>query len=179
MRAEWQSVELWNLRAADLLSAGDPGLIPWATLAADDRPPERLLSECRERIDAGAAGDERPNLLAATQVLAALRFGKSSLWVEILGGSKVMIESPLLEEWRQKLEAMGEARGEARGKAHGVLDGRRDSIGRVLAKRFGPDAAASFSALLREAGDAARLDELLDAALTANDPDEFRRLAGG
>jgi hypothetical protein len=43
------------------------------------------------------AGRERENLLAVAQVLARLHFDRPE-WMEILGGRKAMIESPLLQE---------------------------------------------------------------------------------
>jgi hypothetical protein len=152
-------------------------LIPWSTLAEDDRPPDRLFGECRDRIEAGSQGEERLNLLAATQVLASLKFGKSSPLLEILGGSRIMIESPLLQEWGKRLEAMGEARGEARGlavgEARGVANARREDIRRILGRRFGAVPPELSAAL--EAAEAGRLEALLDEAVTDASLEDFRR----
>jgi hypothetical protein len=49
--ARWRVVELWNLRAADLLEQNDLGLIPWVPLAQIDGPVEPVLRKCREAID--------------------------------------------------------------------------------------------------------------------------------
>src|SRR5262245_46929133 len=97
----WRVVELWTLSAADLLAAGDVGLVPWAPLAQFDGPPEALIQECRERIDRQARPPERANLLAVTQVMARLRYNDPAL-LSLLGGSQAMIESPLIQELMAK-----------------------------------------------------------------------------
>jgi predicted transposase YdaD len=73
----------------------------------------------------------RANLLAVTQVFTGLRYNDPEL-LTILGGSRVMIESPLLREMVER----GEARGEARGKASGRIEARIEDILRILADRF-------------------------------------------
>jgi hypothetical protein len=50
-RLRWKVVEAWTLSAEDLLAAQDVGVVPWATLARYDGPPEVLLQRCRDRID--------------------------------------------------------------------------------------------------------------------------------
>src|SRR5712692_9836481 len=95
--ARWRVVELWALPAAQLLAANDIGLIPWVPLTQFDGPPEPVLQQCRERIDQHAAVDERANLLVVTQVLTRLRYNDPQL-LTILGGTRIMIESPLIQE---------------------------------------------------------------------------------
>jgi hypothetical protein len=56
---KWRVIELWNVPAVDLLAANDVGLVPWATLAQFDGPPEVLIQQCRERIDAQATAEEK------------------------------------------------------------------------------------------------------------------------
>ena len=55
----WRVIELWTLPARDLLAAGDVGLVPWATLAQFDGPPEVLLQECQTRIEQLARPEEK------------------------------------------------------------------------------------------------------------------------
>jgi hypothetical protein len=93
----WKPVELWTLKAEELLAAPDVGLVPWATLADFSERPEALLERCRRRIEELARPDERANLLAVSQVLAKLRFDTPEM-LAILGGRQVMIESPLIQE---------------------------------------------------------------------------------
>lgn len=93
----WRVVELWTLPAESLLAANDVGLIPWVPLAQTTAAPDVLIHQCRERIDQQAAPDERANLLAVTQVMARLRYNDLGL-LKLLGGSEVMIESPLIVE---------------------------------------------------------------------------------
>jgi hypothetical protein len=93
----WRVVELWMVPAADLLAAGEIGLIPWVPLARIDGPPEPVLQECRQRIDQQAPAGERENLLAVIQVLGRLRYDVNLL-ASIFGGRQAMIESPLIKE---------------------------------------------------------------------------------
>jgi hypothetical protein len=97
IQAAWRVVELWTLSAQDLLAANDVGLIPWVPLTHFDGPPEPVFEECRQRIEQQAAENERANLLAVSQVLTRLRYNVPGL-LSIFGGSKAMIESPLIQE---------------------------------------------------------------------------------
>ena len=83
----WKVVELWTVPAADMLAAGDVGLIPWVPLAQFDGPPEPIFQECRARIDRDAPPDEHENLLAVTQILAGMRYNDPRLF-QILGGRR-------------------------------------------------------------------------------------------
>ena len=99
MNVRWKvDLELWTIPAADMLAAGDVGLIPWVPLAQFDGPPEPIFQECRTRIDRDAPPDEHENLLAVTQILAGMRYNDPRLF-QILGGREAMIESPVLQEF--------------------------------------------------------------------------------
>ena len=50
-RLQWHVVELWTIPAAELLQAGDVGLIPWVPLTDFAEPPEAMLQRCRESIE--------------------------------------------------------------------------------------------------------------------------------
>jgi hypothetical protein len=67
--------------------------------AVDDfpDPPETMMQRCREAIEQHAPPGEKANLLAVTQVLTYLRYNDVGL-LTILGGRKVMLESPLIDE---------------------------------------------------------------------------------
>jgi hypothetical protein len=149
-------VELWTLPAEELLVANDLGLIPWVPLTYFDGPPEPILERCRERIDKQAPPAERTNLLAVTQILARLRYNDTQL-LAILGGTQIMIESPLIQE----------------------LMAQRDqrAILKFLETRFGaipPEVAARLRGVLDEQ----KLDELIQFAAACPDLESFRvRLA--
>ena len=96
----WRVVELWKQSAEDMLASPDVGVVPWVPLMAFEGPPEPLLRRCRERIDR-EAGEQRANLLAVTQSLAKLRFPQQEL-LNLFGGSRAMIESPLIKEIVEK-----------------------------------------------------------------------------
>jgi hypothetical protein len=92
----WKVVEVWTLPAEELLAAPNVGVALWGLLAHWEGPPEILLRQCRERIDR-EGGAQTANLLAVAQVFARLHFNQPE-WLHILGGSKAMIESPLIQE---------------------------------------------------------------------------------
>jgi hypothetical protein len=56
-------VKLWEVPAAELLAAGDIGLIPWVPLAKIDGPPEPVFRECKARIARVRSEDEQESLL--------------------------------------------------------------------------------------------------------------------
>src|SRR5205085_9734980 len=117
-------VELWSLAATDLLAANDVGLVPWLPLTQFDGAPEDLLRHCRERIDRDAPQELQANLLAVTQVMAKLRYNDRGL-LSILGGRKVMLESPLIQEIVAEVRAETEVRTQQK------------AIATVLEARFG------------------------------------------
>jgi predicted transposase YdaD len=102
---KWKVVELWTLSAEELLAAPNVGVVPWVPLARYDGPAEVLLQRCRDRLDR-EGGAQQANLLAVTQVFARLHFDKPE-WLEILGGRKAMIESPLIQEIVEESERAG------------------------------------------------------------------------
>jgi hypothetical protein len=156
-RLSWKVVTLWTIPAEYLLAAGDIGLIPWAPLARFDGPPEPIVRRCRERIDREAPPDEHENLLAVTQVLTGLRYNDAKPF-QILGGSKAMIESPVLQE------LIAERTRETLIKA--VID--------FLVARFGPKAEA-LETEIKGIADEARLNELVKLAATCRSLASFRK----
>jgi hypothetical protein len=161
IRVEWKVIELWKVPAAELLAAGDIGLIPLVPLSAFDGPDEAILDECRERIQRDAPADERENLLSVTHFFAGLKYNDARLFKN-LGGSKAMFKtgSPLL---REIIEEETE-------KARHERD--RDNIIAVLAARFGPEAEA-LRPHVEAIGDG-RLKELIGLAATCPDLASFR-----
>ena len=74
------------------------------------RPARGDPPACRARIDAEAPPGEHENLLAVPQVLAGLRYNDPRLF-ELLGGRDAMIESPVLQELKRRVDARGRAQG--------------------------------------------------------------------
>ena len=153
LSAHWRVVELWTLSAAELLAAGDVGLVPWATLAEFEGQPERLLEQCRGRIEELASRDERANLLAVSQVLARLRYPQPNL-LALLGGRRVMIESPLIQEL--------------------LAERSQDIILEALRGRFG-EVPSDVIARLRQVEREKQLKELSRHAAVCPDLEAFRR----
>jgi predicted transposase YdaD len=154
----WRVVKLWLLPAEELLAANEVGLIPWVPLTQFEGLPEPVLQECRERIDQQATAGERANLLVVTQVLTRLRYNNPQL-LTILGGSEIMIESPLIQEIM------------SRSKREGLQQG----IVKILEVRFGsvpPDVALHLGAIMDEQA----LTELNVRAALCSDMEAFRNL---
>jgi hypothetical protein len=155
-RASWRVVEIWTL-AADLLATRDPGLMPWALIAAWDGPPETLFRAARQVVEERAKPDERPVLLSVMQVLAGLWYDDANLFA-ILGGEKTMIESPVLQRFVAKQIAL---------KLH-------ETIIHLLKDRFGV-VPADVEEAVRRVQEGDRLDELNRKAALSADLDAFRR----
>jgi hypothetical protein len=103
LEAGWRVVNLWELNATDFLPLTDPGLAPWMPLTKFDGPPERVLQQCKDVIEAKTTGGEQKNLLAVTEILAGLRFDEKMLEA-MFRGAKTMIESPILQKWLREGE---------------------------------------------------------------------------
>jgi hypothetical protein len=174
----WKVVELWRIPAAELLAAGDIGLIPWVPLAHFEGPPEPIFRECRDRIERDAPRNEQESLLVATHFLAGLKYNDPKLF-QLLGGRKTMIKivSPVLREIVEEAarkatqKAAREAAREATRKATREIT--IENLVAFLAARFGADAEAVRSDL-KAIKDDARLKGLLRLAATCPDLGAFR-----
>src|SRR5215472_5079881 len=58
LEARWRVVELWTVPAEPVLATADPGMMPWVLLMQASKPPEAVLSWCREVIDRHAPAAE-------------------------------------------------------------------------------------------------------------------------
>lgn len=165
----WRVIELWMLNAADLFAMNEVGVIPWVPLTRFPGPPEELVRECRERIDAQAPARDHDALLVVTQIMTNLAFPNNKALLDLLIGDRSMIriESPLIAEW----EALFEQRGEVKG--------TQDAIITFLETRFGPvpdDLTAAVRAVKEKEG----LTDLNRFAVNCPDLEAFRlHLAGG
>jgi predicted transposase YdaD len=151
---KWKVQELWKLSAEEMLAVPDIGVVPWVPLMAFDGPPEPLLRRCRDRIDR-EGGDQKPNLLAVAQVLTRLKYPQPAL-LDLFGGSRIMIESPLIQEIEEKAE---------RRRAHAMIE-------RFIQARFGKLSDAA-RAMLQSVSDEERLNRLVDFAAVCQSRDEF------
>ncbi len=152
----WKVIELWTLSAEELLLAPDVGIVPWVPLAQYDGPPEVLLQRCRDRID-NEGGQQQANLLAVTQVFAQVKFNRPN-WLDILGGSRIMIESPLIQEIVAESERKGQIK----------------AIVRFLTTRF-ESPNETIRAGLAQVKDPEKLDRLLDAAASCTSLEAFEK----
>lgn len=154
LRTNWRVVELWTLPAEELLALNDVGLVPWVPLTRFDGPPEVVLEKCRDQIDQLARTEQKANLLAVAQVLTRLRYNDQGL-LSIFGGSKAMIESPLIQELMAKT--------------------RHDDIITVLEARFGV-VPRDLVLALRDCIDDERLRKLNRQAAICEDLEAFRTI---
>lgn len=165
IRVAWKVIELWKVPSAELLEAGDIGLIPLVPLSRIEGPMEGILDECRERIHRDAPAGEVGNLLSATHFFAGLKYNDPRLF-DRLGGDEAMLKygSPLLRK------IIGDETKKARRES--VRETTESSIITVLAARFGSEAEA-LRADLNAVGNA-RLKELIGLAATCPDLASFR-----
>jgi hypothetical protein len=152
----WKVVEVWKLSAEELLAAPDIGVVPLASLAHYEGPPEVLLQRCRDRLDR-EGGAQRANLLAVAQVFARLHYDRPK-WLDILGGRQAMIESPLIQE------IVEESR-----RAESV-----ENIVHILQGKFGP-VGPEISAGLAQLKDKDRIMRLLLQAATCATLGDFEK----
>ena len=91
----WKVVPLWELDAEAMLASEDVGIVPWVPLMHSRERPEVVLEHCREQIERLAHPADKDTLLAVSQVMAELKFPDPRL-LALLGGDRVMFESPLI-----------------------------------------------------------------------------------
>ena len=156
IEAGWHVVNLWELNAADFLPLTDPGLAPWISLMRIDGPPEPVLQQCKDVIEAKTSGGEQENIRFVTEILAGLRFDKAMLRRLFRKGSP-MFESPVLIELLEERDVK-------------TLQGL---LLKKIERRYGtvpPD----ISATLRLVTDPPRLESILDAVYASTSLDNFR-----
>ena len=122
-----------------------------------DGPPERVLQQCKDVIEAKTTGGEQKNLLAVTEILAGLRFDEKMLEA-MFRGAKTMIESPILQKWLRE--------GEVKTLYKVILDG--------LELRFG-SVPEDLSATIRLVQNPDRLTTALQVLYTCVSLDAFRQ----
>jgi len=175
-RVKWQVVELWTIPAEELLQAGDVGLIPWVPLTDFADPPATMLRRCREAIETHAPPGEKANLLAVTQVLAYLRYNDLGL-MTILGGRKVMLESPLIDELVMEKygDLLTEKTREAARQAarETACETAHRNIITFLATRFGA-VPRELADEIESVADEDQLQKLVRTAASCPDLEEFR-----
>jgi len=96
LAVRWRTVELWTLSAEAFLAGAEVGLLPWVPQMA--APPVDILQECARRIRKEAAKDQETDMLAVSELMTELRFPDLQL-LNLFGGRRVMIESPMLQKW--------------------------------------------------------------------------------
>ena len=173
---KWRVVELWTIPAAELLEAGDVSLIPWVPLTDCSDPPEKVMERCRDMIEQNAPPGETENLLAVTQVLTYLRYNDVGL-LTILGGRKVMLESPLIDDivMEKYGNLLAEKTREAARKA--ALEAARKAAHRsiitFLETRFGA-VPRELADEIESVADEDQLQKLVQAAASCPDLEAFR-----
>jgi hypothetical protein len=152
LEAEWKTVELWALPAAEFLAQGDVGVTPWVPLMQFDGPPESLLERCAEKIEREAHPKDRADLLVVSRILGELKY-PLPLLAEVFGGQKTMFESQLLRKW--------------------FAERFHKAIEKILKARFG-SVPRDVPRLLREVLDEDRLTDLTVLAAQCPNLEAFR-----
>jgi hypothetical protein len=111
-----------------------------------------LFQRCRKLIEEKAGWQEQVNLMAVSQVLTNLKYNDPEL-LDILGGKKIMLESPVL----QKL----------------IAETKHDYILKLLQSRFG-SLPKETVAHVRRIRKEKRLDVLFELAMECKSLEEFQ-----
>jgi hypothetical protein len=98
LHVSWRTVEMWTLSAELFLAEGDVGVLPWVPLMQMARPPADVLQACATRIKNEAPDDQETDMLAISELMTELRFPDLRL-LDLFGGKRFMIESPMLKKW--------------------------------------------------------------------------------
>lgn len=156
LTGSWRVVELWTLPATAFLPLTDPGLAPWLLLTQHDGPPEPLIQQCKDVIEATTTGGMKANLLAVTEILGSLQYDDRVLKAILRGGGK-MTDIPLLKRWLTESK----------------VEGLQAAVLKAIATRF-PPVPADVSATVKLVDDEDRLNDLIAAAYTADSLAAFR-----
>jgi hypothetical protein len=97
LRVSWRTVEMWTLSAEAFLAQGDVGVLPWVPLMQMARPAD-ILQDCAKRIKNESPEDQESDMLAISELMTELRFPDLKL-LNLFGGKRIMIESPMLKKW--------------------------------------------------------------------------------
>ena len=131
---EFQTARLWELDPEPVLSAGKPGLLPWALLM-------RLGREEAYRLGAKVAETRNEQSIANFLTLGAVRYHRSEL-EQMLGGKKmglvecIMEGSSIVKEYTDRATEQGLAEGLAKGTDKGKVEEARRLLTLALARRF-------------------------------------------
>jgi hypothetical protein len=96
---QWRVLEMSAISDAELLALNEVGLMPLLPLTKSEQKPETLLQQCKERIDQHAPADEQATLLTLTAIFARMRYARAEEWLNLLGGEKMLSQSPLYQKW--------------------------------------------------------------------------------
>ena len=156
----FNTVCLWEL--VPRIRSGELRALAPALLVCEGSADVAKLSEVRTLIEGGGfTGEDRNNLLAMAASLASLSLSQREIQKVMASELRLLRRSPLLREWMQESESLGLEKGKAIGReegmelgreegmelgreegmARGVVSEARNSLLRLLDRRFGPLAA--------------------------------------
>ncbi len=165
LRWSWEVIELWKIKANELLEQRDVGVLPWIALTEIEGDPEPVFRECRRRIEVDASPDQVANMLAVTWVFAGSRYDSTGWLHQLFGGRQAMLESSVLRDLKDEWITEG--------RQEGAIETSRKAIELILSRRFDADLAEVHEAL-REVVDEGKLTDLMSFALECPDLDAFR-----
>jgi len=135
------------------------GLIPWVPLTRSTDSPDVLMTRCRDRLAVVPDPADRAGLIAVTYILAGLAF-PDRRFLNLFGGAKVMIDSPVLDEVKELIKELMR------------VETLREAVAANLEARFGTVPPERLSGLA-DVTDVARLRALLKLAATCPDVETF------
>jgi len=177
----WTSIRLFERDVEDLLAHQCVAYAPFLFVARSERDPVELAEAAVALVQANTTEMRGVDLLAICQVLARFQYNDPRVFAT-LGGMQVLQESPLFQEFTEKLveegeargRAEGEARGRAEGEARGEARGKAESVVSVLRLRF-PLLPVGVEERILAVQDQAVLEQLLHRAVQCPGVPEFLR----
>lgn len=150
---------MWEERRQPVIAAGLVGLYPLLPLMRGknkEETPEQALKECISAVQEIQNEALQLDLLAVMAIMASGKYPSKVVLSMIR--RKMVMESPIFQEWVKEERAEAEARGEARG--------RQDSICKYLEIRFGT-ASLELQQRVRGISSLDELNRIINSIYTA------------
>ncbi|MCI0558448.1 MAG: hypothetical protein MN733_08130 [Nitrososphaera sp.] len=162
---DFQSILLWELKAEQVLSYGNPALLPFVPLMQGGNT-EQMVRKCAERIRQEPKAAELETILAlfAGYVLDTVLIKQILRWE-----MQIIQESPIIQELLEKGREEGRQEGREEGKREATLKG----LHQILTIRFNV-ALRKFEERFEQL-DLKSLEQLNGVALTARTVTDFEK----
>lgn len=175
MRFDYDSIELAEMEAEELLNLGLPGILPLLPLTKGGSEHERVLTMF-DRLQQTT----RTDLIVVGATFASLAYGQDNRaeqdWLRkvIQDMQDIIQQTPLYQFWTREALEEGLKAGKAEGLLEGKLAGMRQTLVSIVRARF-PRLAGLARTQAAQINDPDVLDDLIIQISTASKAQEVRR----